>query len=146
MSFDDINGYGDEYSLESILAEFGSKPETDEDRRKDEAETEPRSATMPVQTEDDPYVLTMGGSSDDEPRSEPTVDLGGDAKPKVSDSETFYPQPDPSEDDYAQYKFDDSDFEDVEYASDDDYDEYGDDDDDEEDDEPRPSLHGMCLS
>ncbi len=140
MSFDDINGYGDEYSLESILAEFGSKPETDEDRRKDEAETEPRSAAMPVQTEDDPYVLTMGGSSDDEPRSEPTVDLDGDAKPKVSDSETFYPQPDPSEEDYAQYKFDDSDFEDVEYASDEDYDEYGDDDDDEEDDEPRPSL------
>ena len=54
MSFDDINGYGDEYSLESILAEFGSKPETDEDRRKDEAETEPRSAVMPVHTEDDP--------------------------------------------------------------------------------------------
>ncbi|MBS7366083.1 MAG: hypothetical protein KIG31_05765, partial [Oscillospiraceae bacterium] len=104
MSFDDINGYGDEYSLESILAEFGSKPETDEDRRKDEAETEPRSAAMPVQTEDDPYVFTMGGSSDDEPRSEPTVDLDGDAKPKVSDSETFYPQPDPSEEDYAQYK------------------------------------------
>ena len=140
MSFDDINGYGDEYSLESILAEFGSKPETDEDRRKDEAETEPRSEAMPVQTEDDPYVFTMGGSSDDEPRSEPTVDLDGDAKPKVSDSETFYPQTDPSEEDYAQYKFDDSDFEDVEYASDEDYDEYGDDDDDEEDDEPRPSL------
>ena len=139
MSFDDINGYGDEYSLESILAEFGSKPETDEDRRKDETGTEPRSEAMPVQTEDDPYVLTMGGSSDDEPRSEPTVDLDGDAKPKVSDSETFNPQPDPSEEDYAQYKFDDSDFEDVEYASDEDYDEY-DDDDDEEDDEPRPSL------
>ena len=82
----------------------------------------------------------MGGSSDDEPRGEPTVDLDGDAKPKVSDSETFYPQTDPSEEDYAQYKFDDSDFEDVEYASDEDYDEYGDDDDDEEDDEPRPSL------